>query len=227
MLGPVPGQYLWHGLTTAATTGPAAAKGSPGRWALWNSRQDRERPRWVHPPLAHQGAETGRGVHPAPQGSTGTGIGDGSRSPCCAQRGAGGGGDGRDPPESHLLWSHPAPRWRRGAAAPGSASAAWLGSAPSCRAGAAAEPAPPNHLPRGTPIHTAPTQGCPKVLVAARMGGPRCPPKPTHCRFSWASDFCSACWWARMLFRTLALNNATPLRGQQEGDGATPTPIPL
>lgn len=97
MLGPVPGQYLWHGLTTAATTGPAAAKGSPGCWALWKGRQDRERPRWVRPPLAHQGVETGSGVHPAPQGSTGTGIGDGSRSPCCAQRGAGGEGMGGTP----------------------------------------------------------------------------------------------------------------------------------
>lgn len=38
-LGPVPGQYLWRGLTTAATTGPAAVKGPLGRWALWNGRR--------------------------------------------------------------------------------------------------------------------------------------------------------------------------------------------
>lgn len=33
---PVPGQYLWRGLTTAATTAPSAGKGPPGHRALWN-----------------------------------------------------------------------------------------------------------------------------------------------------------------------------------------------
>ena len=79
--------------------------------------------------------------------------------------------------------------------------------------------------PGGTPSHP-PTQGCPKVLVAAERV-PRYPPKPTHCRFSWANDFFSACRWECMLFRTLALNSATPLQGQREGEGGHPhTPAP-
>lgn len=47
---------------------------------------------------------------------------------------------------------------------------------------------------------------------------PRCSPKPTHCRFSWASDFFSACRWKRILFKVLALNSATPLWGQRGGE---------
>jgi len=84
--------------------------------------------------------------------------------------------------------------------------------------------------PPGAPPSALPPQGCPKALAAAGSGGgdeegvPVAPPKPTHCRFSWASDFFSARRWERMLFRMLAWNSATPLRGQgqREGDGGTP-----
>ena len=70
--------------------------------------------------------------------------------------------------------------------------------------------------PRGTPIHPTHT-GVPQGAGGEGEGCPKCPPKPTHCRFSWASDFFSASRWERMLFTALALNSATPLRGMARG----------
>ena len=80
-------------------------------------------------------------------------------------------------------------------------------------------------IPRGHPHPRHPHRGAPRCWWLQGKG-PRCPPKPTHCRFSWASDFFSACRWERMLFRMLALNSATPLQGQREGEGGTRTPAP-
>lgn len=119
----------------------------------------------------------GRGVHRnAPWGSTGTGVNDGLRSPCCAQRGVRGTRGG--PPGSHLAWPHPAPRQCFWAAAPGGTSPAWPGSAPSCQAEAAAEPAPPN--PPGAPPSTPPTQGLPQGGGGCRAGGIPGAPLKTH-----------------------------------------------
>lgn len=68
----------------------------------------------------------------------------------------------------------------------------------------AAQPAPP-----GVPH----MRGCPKVHGERSQ----CPPKPTHCRFSWSSDFFSARRCAFRLFMMLALNSATPLRDRGQG----------
>lgn len=73
----------------------------------------------------------------------------------------------------------------------------------------AAQAAP--ELPKA-PRDPSAMPGC-RALGGGHRGLPGAPPKPTHCRLSWARDFFSACRWERMLFRMLALNSATPLRG--------------
>lgn len=170
VMAPVPRQYLRRGLTMAATTAPSAGKGPPGCRVLWNSRQGGtlSTVTFGAPTPWHGGepGEQGGGftamLREAPLGRV-LAMGHGHPT---VPRGVE--GTRRGAPGSHLGWPHPPPRQCFWAAAPGGTSPAWLGSAPSCQAEAAAEPAPPQTTPPGgTPIQHrgAPRwwqlQGCP------------------------------------------------------------------
>lgn len=136
------------------------------------------------PSTGGRAGRAGRGVHhDAPWGSTRTGVGDGSRSPCCAQRG-GGGTEGRTPQLSPGLASScpsPVPRGSR---------SWWYFSClarirsilPGRSCCGAHSPKPPWEHPH--PPH--PHRGAPRCSSAGagRRVVPGAPPKPTHCRFS-------------------------------------------
>lgn len=155
----------------------------------------------AHPALG--GSGVGGGHHNAPRGSTSMDVSDGSvPPPVCPERGW---GQGRDPPA--LTCSGPF-LLRAGAAGQTLLVVLLLlGSDPlhpggtgCCRA---RSPRPPG------PSHTqaTPVQG----------EGSQCPPKPTHCRFSWSSDLLSDRRCERRLFMMLALNSATPLGDRDSG----------